>query len=220
MRKTLKHIFLAGTILTCNYIFSQPAINGPLCGLPGTTYLYSFTNTGTWTGTATMRVCINGGSIVNRDQVRIGTCAESVTPLANVLVMWNDTTQGSVTITAPSGNKTVNVSLTSALQPGLLNSLTVEQNFTDTVSIPSPILCSPAAGGSCSPNYLYQWQRSGDRLIWTNVTGSTGINLSFNTPARRTVYYRRKITENGSGTIGYSATATINVLVAVQPGSN
>jgi hypothetical protein len=212
MRKRAAYIFFMAAMLTSQFIFSQPTINGPVCVLPGVTYQYSFSNTGSLTD-INMRVCVSGGSIVNRDQVRIGDCVESQVALSNVLVIWNDTTAGSVAITAITGNNTVNISLTSVLQPGNLDSLAKIQTFTDTTTIPSTINCSPAIGGSCSPNYSYQWQQSGDMLVWTDVEGSVGESLSFEISVKQTTYYRRKITETGSGTIGYSDIAAINVLI-------
>jgi hypothetical protein len=212
MRKRLKHIFFTGALMSYHIILAQPAINGPVCVLPGVTYQYSFSNTGSLSGATDMRVCITGGSIVSRDQVRISDCVESEIAVANVLVMWNDTTTGSVTVTAATGSSTLSVNLTSILQPGILDSATKNQSLADTVTAPATIICSAAIGGSCSPSYSYQWQRSSDMLVWTNVGGATGQNLSFDTAATHTIYYRRKIVENNSGTIGYSEIATINVL--------
>jgi hypothetical protein len=191
---------------------AQPGINGPICVLPGVTYQYSFSNTGSLGSTANMRVCITGGSIVSRDQIRISDCIESEIAVANVLVMWDDTTTGAVRLAAATGNSTLTVNLTSILQPGILDSTTKNQSFTDTVTVPATIICSAAVGGSCSATYSYQWQRSSDILVWTDVEGATAQNLSFDAATTHTVYYRRKTVENNSGTIGYSDIANINIL--------
>src|SRR5262249_19492270 len=122
----------------------------------------------------------------------------------------------SITISTSDGNKTFKVNITSALQAGLVDSLSKEQNFLDTLSIPSTIICSSAKGGSCSPNYSYQWQQSNDAMVWEDIEGSTRQNLSFTTSVKQSFFYRRKITETNSGTIGYSDVAIINVWPIAQ----
>jgi hypothetical protein len=218
MRKGIKHIALVfGYFASGPLAFSQPGINGPICVLPGVIYQYTTADASVSTRQINMQICIRGGSIVDRDGNKLTNCTKSTEPLATVLVMWDDaTTLGSITISTSEGNKAININITSALDAGLLDSSSKEQNFSDTSGIPSAINCSPAKGGSCSPNYVYQWQQSNDAMVWTDIRGSTGQNLSFTVPITQSLFYRRKITETNSGTIGYSDVAVINVLPMVQ----
>jgi hypothetical protein len=207
MKKRIKFLWLITAFFIKSHVFSQPIIIGPACVLPGVTYQYSITGA----GLTSMSVCVNGGYFVDREQLRLGTCTASEIAVASILVVWNDTTTGSLTLNSSGGNTTVNISLTSALQPGMLDSLTKTQSFTDTTTVPSSIQCSASQGGSCTPVYSYQWQKSNDIIVWTDVESATGQNLSFGAPAKHTIYYRRKTVETGSGTIGYSDIATVGV---------
>jgi hypothetical protein len=220
MRKGIKRIPLVFGLFHSTLAFSQPGFSGPNCVLPGVIYQYKIVDASALTVQLNTQVCIHGGSIVDKNGNRLGDCTQSTEPLATILVMWNDTTSGSVAISTSEGNKTLNVNITSELQAGLVDSLTKEQNFSDTTTIPSTIICSAAKGGSCSPNYSYQWQQSSDAMVWTDVQGSTGQNLSFTSGVKQSLYYRRKITETNSGTIGYSDIAIVSVLPIQQTDSS
>src|SRR5689334_3319911 len=221
MRKGIKSLtFILAFSVYCSLAFSQPGFSGPTCVLPGVIYQYKIVDASASTVQMNTLVCLHGGSIVDRDGNHLNDCTASTEPLATVLVMWNDTTTGSITISTSEGNKSLNVNITSPLQAGIVDSLTKQQNFSDTTSIPSAITCSAAQGGSCSPNYSYQWQQSIDVMIWTDIAGSTGKDLSFSSAAKQTLYYRTKITETNSGTIGYSDVASINISFFIQTDSS
>jgi hypothetical protein len=210
MRKITKYIIsLSLFFIFSVQPFAQVSISGPGCVLPGVTYQYNIL--GNWTATSTMQICITGGSIIDNGQVSSNRCTANDKPISSVFVTWNASSGGSVKVTSSQGNTSLNVTITSVIQPGTLDQSTVIQNFSDTVSIPSSIRCSKSTGGSCSPIYTYQWQRSFDALKWTDIIGATGQNLSFNYSVKQTTYYRRKVVEKGSGTIGYSDISTVNI---------
>lgn len=196
--------------------YCQPQINGPKCVVPGVIYQYKIAGPTATSRLMNMRVCITGGSIVDENQNKIDNCVQSSQPLSTVLVMWNDTLYASVSVTTSSGNNSLSVNITSPLQAGLIDSSVKMQNLTDTLTMPSTILCSPASGGSCSPNYSYQWQQSNDLQEWTDIQGATGQNLLLTAAAKRSFYYRRKILETGSNTISYSDIAAINLIFPTQ----
>jgi hypothetical protein len=202
-------MFFTGSILCCLQSFSQVIIGGPVCVVPGTVYQYSIGNTSKWTATATMKVCVDGGIIADQLQSKRKTCTDNDAPLGSVLVIWNDVSKASVTVSSSAGSKTLNVNITQQLQAGIIsNSLQV---LNDSIYIPSSIQCSAVRGGSCSPVYSYQWQESADALTWTDIIGATSQNFSFSNIQKHTKYFRRRVTENGSGTIGYSDIAVVNV---------
>ena len=209
----VKYIFtlfvVAITGLFCNQAYSQVNISGPTCVMPGTTYQYSIS--GNLDSSSTMHVCINGGIIA--DTSIKGSCSGDGPPLSAVLVVWSNGNQGSLTVTSSKGNASINVNVTSSLATGLIDPASAQQNFYDTLSIPAVIHCSEGSGGSCAPSYSYQWQRSQDAMTWEDIPGVSGKDLSFSQPAVHTFYYRRKITENHSNTIGYSSMAVVNVIV-------
>ena len=125
---------------------------------------------------------------------------------------------GSISVTSSSsGSSTFYVTTYNALSAGSITS-----NSSQTIpnnTPPATIYCSAASGGSCSPSYSYQWQQSTDGTNWTDFSGKTGTNLSFSNGLSQTTYYRRKVTEGYSYTIGYSNTATVYVTPPLDPNS-
>jgi len=212
MRKGIKKLaFVFGISVFRLLAFSQPTINGPECVLPGIIYQYIISDYSASTIQVNMKICIHGGSLVNKDGSKLNDCTASAEPLATLLIMWNDKKRGSISISTSEGKKILNVNVTSELQAGFVDLSVREQNFSNTISVPSTIVCSEAKGGSCSPNYSYQWQQSNDAMTWTNIERSTGQNLAFDSPVKQSSYYRRKVIETGSATIAYSDVVVVNV---------
>ena len=213
MKKEIKILqLLAAIAIFCKPAICQVNLNGPTCVVPGVIYQYTITSPGTSSSPINMKVCVTNGTIVDKDQKKLGDCVQSSDPFSTVFVAWYDATASSITISSLKGNKTSTMNMTVALQPGELEAQVKNQNLTDTLTVPSTIKCAGGRGGSCSPAYLYQWQQSADALTWSNIAGATGLNLSFTGGLNQPVYYRRKITETHSGTIGYSEIAAVNVL--------
>jgi hypothetical protein len=78
-------------------------------------------------------------------------------------------------------------------------------------TLPQTIRCSTAQGGNCQPGYQYQWQESDNQLNWADIPGAGSQNLTFQAPLVQTKFYRRRVTETGSGSIGYSDVADVFV---------
>jgi hypothetical protein len=210
MSKRLIHYLLLGCCLHfANGASGQVSISGATCVLPGTVYEYRIS--ANWDSSSVMQVCVNGGSIV--DTSISGSCTSNNFPVNAVLISWNDLPQASFTVTSSLGNSTFSVSSMAPLSAGLIDSLSKQQNLFDTVSIPAAIVCNGDSGGSCSPVYSYQWQRSDDAMIWQDLPEDTSKNLVFTQAATQTYYYRRKITETISTSIGFSDIAIVNVIV-------
>jgi hypothetical protein len=206
-------IIFTGCLLCCTPLLSQLSISGPACAVPGVTYQYSISNTGKWAADATMKVCIEGGIIADEVQSKRKSCTETDAPLSSVLVIWNELSKASITVSSSAGSKTFSVTITEELQAGTINNK--KQNLRDSVYTPSAIQCSAVRGGSCSPFYIYQWQQSPDALVWTDISDATGQDLSFILPQKQTSYYRRQVIEKNSGTIGYSDIAAVNVALKI-----
>ncbi len=192
---------------------SQVTVTGPTCVTPGITCQYDIA--ANWTATATMQVCASGGTVI----VANSSCTGNGTPQSRVFISWNaNASNPSVTITSSLGNATLNVQIAAALQPGIIDSTILVQSVSYN-AIPATISCGLASGGNCSPSYSYTWQQSTDAMQWTNVTGATNTQVSFSSGLQQTTYYRRKVTETVSGTIGYSNMAVVYVAPATT-GSN
>lgn len=201
-------MFLLFPLVICHLpLLSQVSIIGPVCVVPGTSYEYTIS--GTWDSTAAMQVCVSGGTIL--DTSASGGCTVNGAPLAAVVIAWNDGGPGgSLTVTTSQGNASLNVAITSPLLPGMIDSAVISQTV-DTLSIPLTITCLPDTGGSCSPVYVYQWQQSDNAVDWVDMAGDSSQNLGFTSPMSQTTYFRRKVTETGSGSIGYSTVAVVFV---------
>ncbi len=183
MIKKISSIILPALLLLfTSGAISQVTISGPLCLVPDVVYQFKITSA--WDSASVMQICVNGGSIADSSISR--NCSDTSAPLAAVLIVWNDLSNASLTVNSSKGNKTFAVNITSPLQPGSLDSASRVQTIYDTTTTPATIYCAVDSGGSCTPGYAYQWQRSADALVWTDVSGATGQNLSFTDEVKKT----------------------------------
>lgn len=191
----------------------QLTISGSTCIMAGTVYQYVISNTGDTS--ASMQVCISGGVIANGGNNPI-TCTSPTTSLHKILVVWNDSAidAGTLTVTSSTGNTSLNVHFAGSLQPGTIDSASKTQ-IIYTSGVPNTITCSADSGGSCSPLYTYQWQRSTDMFDWVDIPNALNASFTTDSTVTQSTYYRRKVTEKTSGSIGYSDVAS--VFVVIQP---
>ena len=192
--------------------YSQVSISGPTCGVAGSTsYFNAVRSDGDFNGVTNMEWCVTGGIILQAYGMDItgnSTC-QTGTNVYSIIVQWNSTTSGSVSLTTPVGNAPNHfVTISNALTPGTISntSQTIAYNTT-----PATLNCSVASYGYCTPSYQYQWQKSPDNSSWTDISGATSQNLSFSTELIQTTYYRRRVYETNTSTYAYSNTATVFV---------
>jgi len=184
----------------------QVTVTGPTCVMAGTVYQYTIA--GNWDSISTLNVCVSGGMIADSaDRIN---CTPTGAPVANVLVTWNNGGTGSLTVTSSIGNGFISVVVSAPLIPGIIDSASMTQMI-GYDSIPTIITCSMDVGGACNPIYSYQWQQSEDMVNWSDLPGDTLQSLSIDSGLTQSTYYRRKVTETTSGTIGYSNAAIIFV---------
>ncbi len=187
---------------------SQPTITGPTCVMPGAVYQYTIK--GSWKTSSTMQVCITGGNFRSKDTSLKNCTPQGGAPLSSLLIAWNNPGTGSLSLSSAIGNSTLSVTIVSTLQGGTMDSSSKKQVI-GYDSIPSMIICSADIGGSCSPVYIDQWQQSLDMVSWKDIQGATSLNLSVSAPLTQATFFRRKVTEKTSGTIGYSDIAFVDV---------
>jgi hypothetical protein len=180
---------------------AQVSVSGPLCVIPGITYQYIIT--GNWNSSSTMKVCIKGGLLSTGD-----TCTPGSTIASSVFVVWSNNGPHKLKVTSSSGNMNVTVQRTRELKGGLIHNSDRAQLFNSTVSNYT-FRCEAANGGSCNPNYSYQWQRSEDGLNWTNITGANGKDLQFSGNILVNTLFRRVTTETNSNSLAYSDIGTL-----------
>lgn len=197
---------LLAMFICLNGLSQSVSLSGPNCVVPGTIYLYNIT--GKWDSGSTVKVCVTGGMLVDSGS----TCAGGRGIISFVRISWNSTgqTNGNIAVTTTLGNASLQVSITSALTAGNINSAVSSQKV-DSLTTPETLTCSAPGGGNCQPSYSYQWQQSPDNVIWQNMTGATGAQLAFSGPLAQTGYYRRIVKDTSSGGIAYSNVATIFV---------
>jgi len=183
---------------------AQVTISGPTCVVPGTVYQYIIT--GAWDSASTMQVCLQGG-VINGSG---GTCTGTVTPRSSILVSWSAAGPGSLRLTSSKGNNTLAVTVTSPLNGGT-PAVAVRSQLIAYGATPLAVDCSASTGGSCTPDYQYQWQQSLNELNWTDIQGAAGARLNFAQPLLQPAFFRRKVTERNSGTIAYSDAVFVDV---------
>ena len=182
-------------------VCAQPEIKGPACVVPGTEYDYFIS--GSPDSVAEVSICITGGSFADTK-----VNCKTIKPHSSVRINWDDKANNAgLSITHSAGKNSLDVTVTTALDPGdIVSSIKKQKLKYDSVS--AVITCSPASGGSCSPVYKYQWQQSANALGWTDIIGANGPDLPPQGALKEPVFYRRKVTEDVSGTIAYSTIAT------------
>ena len=196
-----------GVLLLPFFTFSQITISGPTCILPGMPVQYTIS--GNWDSATTMKVCLNGGRI--NDSSFVNGCTGTGGPLAAIIVVWNDQPDLSISLSSTKGNALLQVNHTYSLSGGFIND-SLKQQSINAGNIPSIISCTKSNGGSCSPNYSYQWQQSFDGMNWKDIVAATTENLNFDSTIVQSTFYRRKVLENNSGSIAYSDMATVNII--------
>lgn len=190
-------------------VFSQVSISGPVCVIPETTYLYTIQ--GNWDSVSKMKVCLTGGTI--KDSASKTSCSHYGKPISTVLVVWDSGTAGAIVVNSSKGRSTLKVIITSKLSAGLIDEHARSQSLHHD-KVPLTITCSAAKGGSCNPAYRYQWQQSLNAVSWSDIPEAAGLHLDFSAMPDQTTFYRRKVTETNSGTIGYSDIAVVDLQIA------
>lgn len=207
----MKYAFIIALSFISTLAFGQILITGPDCVIPGTEYQYLVS--GDWEPDAVIQTCIAGGVISGTTN----TCA-SDTSISSVTVIWDSAAgNGVITVTVGDQSANLNITITSMLDAGKIDS-TSKLQYVQTDSFPVRILCAGATGGSCNPNYIYQWQQSFDYTEWTDIDNAAEQSLTFSSALTKTTYFRRMVTETVSNTTGYSDNAV--VIVPVLPDSS
>ncbi|MDF2191564.1 DUF6443 domain-containing protein [Paraflavitalea sp. CAU 1676] len=189
---------------------AQFTINGTSCVIVGKEAYFNISG---YSSSATMEWCITGsGTILQAYGSNItgnGTC-KSGTAVGSIVVRWDSPGTGSVSLTSSEGTApNLIFTIIAALGPGAISS-----NKNQTIpynSTPATIGCSAATNGACSPVFNYQWQSSTDNSYFTDMPGSTVQQLPFSSSLITTTYFRRKVTETTTNTVGYSDVATVIV---------
>ncbi len=203
IRILLRSILFIAPFLFSKNTYAQAAINGPRCVTAGIIYQYMINGAGDSNSSA--RICVTGGVIEGSQEA----CKTGGSPF--ILIRWNDSAaNGSISISTARGNASRNISVTSVLKGGIINSSDRTQRI-EYDSIHTGINCSLATGGSCSPNYVYQWQVSADCLNWINIQGVNGQHLAVPGRLRQTSYFRRRVIETVSNSEQYSDVAIVFV---------
>ena len=200
--KKIKILFLVFFI--SNGAFAQLNISGSSCVMRGVIYEYWIK--GLKEKTDMFKICVSGGVLAGSDNSCTGD-----TILSMVRVIWSDdisVTSGRITIASGITTKTINTTLFSTLEGGIIDSSLSLQRI-DTAMLPVAIKCVVAREGMCNAKYTYQWESSPDAIKWVAINGANYSKLEFATGLIQTTYYRRKVMEHGTGSVAYSNTAVV-----------
>ncbi len=174
---------------------------GNTCVTQGSTEWYWYL--GTYDEFTSYQWCVTGGSITG-----YGVGCSPYGPAYWVEITWNNnSTYGTVGCsTSNYGSQSIAITVVSPLVPGIIYPSAREQILRNYL-VPSAIQCTWPSGGGCTYNYAFQWQQSTDMVNWTDISGATGQHLGFSQPLPQTTYFRRQVTELGSGSVDYSDVA-------------
>jgi hypothetical protein len=202
----LSLLMLLATAFTVKTVTGQLRVVGPTCATTGTVYQYELQ--ADWKEAEKLTICLTGGSFEGAKK----SCIDTIS-IAAFRIIWNeDVRQGEIKVKSTRGTTLLSVNIALPLQPGEINASTKKQ-ITDFNKAPIGLICSPALGGSCDPNYRYQWQQSVDKLTWVDMPRENGINLSFSAALKEALFFRRRVLDANSGAEGCSN----EVVVFVTP---
>ena len=129
-----------------------------------------------------------------------------------VLVIWNDSvTDRKIAVTSDLGNASLMVTGTTELNGGLVD----DSNKVEILNADQHnylFNCAVATGGSCDPNYTYQWQSSTNQLNWTNIQGATSKDLEYSGTIAVSTFFRRVTIETHSNIVAYSDSGQLMIV--------
>jgi len=183
---------------------SQVSITGPTCALPGVVYQYLISTTDT--AGAGIHICLSGGVFAGTSDSCLNDSLVSA-----VYVVWNSSSDNAtISFNSNTGSYIDTINLTSALQGGSIDTAYLQQTIGYDSSV-SFIPCSVPTGGACSPSYSYQWQRSLDNVNWDDIDNATNQNMDVSIALTQSTFFRRKVTEATSNSVGFSTVASVSV---------
>lgn len=198
------YLFVTFFSFFVNTLMAQPSLSGPLCTVGGTIYEYVLTTNSN--EVAEISICVKGGEIQNEKNTCISVVQNSI-----IRITWNSNKpENSITIKYTGGEKKTTIQVTHPLLPGEIKDADKKQKIKSN-NAGKLIQCSPASGGYCSPSYAYQWQKSTDGNQWTDIIGATNADLDNQGNLSKPIFYRRKVVELTTGSVGYSGLATVFV---------
>lgn len=184
----------------------QVQLEGPVCVSTNTVYLYTIK--ADWKESTIIQVCVTGGIFEDTKT----NCYEAK-DISSVKISWTESlAAGTLTVKYPGGSQQLAIKITTPLNGGNI-AIDSRSQLKDTLTLPSLITCGAASGGHCSPSYSYQWQESDNALKWDDIPKATAVSLKLSKTLKEARYYRRKVTENNSGTIAYSDIAMVDISI-------
>lgn len=190
-------------LLITGQLHAQVTLSGPQCVIPGTVYQYDIK--GARNDSSVVKVDIKGGVLTNgisasTDRVKVST----------VFVIWKDTAYRHIEVQTKRGNAKLLVQGTVALNGGEIKADHSVRTYGSALT-DYTFQCSLPTGGSCNPNYTYQWQKSEDGFMWTDLANANEKDLLFSGKLATDSYFRRVTIETQSNTVSYSDVGLLTV---------
>lgn len=204
LSRVQKRLFFSLSIFLTSIAFGQVSIKGATCVVTGLVYQYDIT--GEWKQNDKISICIEGGILTESNT----TCIDKQS-VSFIRVKWGENkTSGKITVNSQEGTADISVNIALSFNAGSIE--TPERQTVTATKIPTSLSCTEARGGNCSPSFSYQWEQSFDRLHWVTLSGATARNLSFTVPLAQTTFFRRRVLESKSHTIGYTNQVAVFVI--------
>jgi hypothetical protein len=201
---TQKQLLVLLSVFLSSVVLGQVSISGAKCAM--TALIYQYDIKGEWKEGDHINICVDGGVLAETNT----TCVEKQA-VSFVRVQWREgVTTGKITVRSQAGAADISVTIAPPLNSGFIQ--TADKQLLSPDKIPVSLSCYQASGGNCSPSFWYQWEESPDKLHWKEITGANGADLSFAAPLKQTTFFRRKVFERTSQTIGYTNELTVFVI--------
>ena len=187
----------------------QASVSGPSCVVAGSSASYTL-----FSAASSFSYSVSNGTLSS------GGTSGSFSGGTNttVTVTWSSSaSSGSISLSSSDGNSSETVTLTTTLISG--NITGAGQQTINYNTVPATVTCAAASGEACPANYVYQWMQSTDDVNFSNISGATGVNLSFSAGLTATHYYKRMVTETNSGSTAYSNIEPVYVLPQLVTGT-
>lgn len=182
---------------------AQPKLTGPTCILTGLDYQYNLNAYEFPSGACS--ICIQGGTFKGG-----GNCVSYPVVPASFMVTWKDTAYRQLTITYNGLVNTLSVESTTPLSGGTIDTADKKQ-FYQPDSTGYSFHCSVPTGGSCTAQYLFQWQVSDNALNWQELEDAKDVNYRYTGPINGDLFFRRVTFDPISNTIAYSDQAVLSI---------
>lgn len=199
---------IVGLLVNSRGLFAQATIKGAVCVSPGLPYSYSVIMPEKKMSKTGVGLRIVGGKFIDKKEASVQVMDGDV-----IRVVWDSGYSSKyLMVDNPRQKAIYPVDILPMLNPGGVEKNTLMKEVAVSKA-DLALTYSAATGGYCSPEYKYQWQRSYDRIYWSDIPGATEAQYKTPAKAEQAMYYRRAVTELNTSTIAYTEPTAVFIVL-------